>query len=83
MSPEERQLLQSTYQLSQENHEILRSLRRHQRWHSAGSVIKWVLIIGFTLVAYYQLQPYLERLWPMLESVQGAYESFNSFLPPR
>ena len=81
MSPEERQLLSATYQLSEENNKILRGLRRSQRWQTAGWVIKWALIIGVSFGAYFYLQPFIEGLKPTIDSIVKTYQSFSSLLP--
>ena len=69
MSPEERQLLEETVTLSRENNQILRQLRRALRWGRFYSVLKWILIVGSTLGAYYYLQPYLFRLFDAYQAL--------------
>lgn len=85
MSPEERELLSKTHHLATENNEILRSLRRSQRWQTFWSLLRWVIIIGSALLAYYQLQPYLDKLFAVynklpLEQLQNL-PNLGSLLP--
>lgn len=69
MSPEERQLLEETVTLSRENNQILRQLRGALRWGRFYSVLKWVLVVGSTLGAYYYLQPYLFKLFDAYQTL--------------
>lgn len=80
MNPEERELLSKTHQLATENNGILRGLRRSQRFQTFWSLVKWVLIIGSALLAYYQLQPYLDQLMAVYQKLP-ALDQLQSFLP--
>lgn len=62
MSPEERELLQRSVQLAEENNDILRSLRRSMRLSRIMSILYWVVIIGSAIGALYLIQPYLNTL---------------------
>lgn len=77
MNPEERELLTTTYKLTSENNEILHSLRRAQRWQAVWSFIRWALVIGSALGAYYYLQPYLDKLFNLYQNLPD----FNLLLP--
>jgi len=78
MSPEEKELLEKTYELSKENNEILRSLRRRARFSTAWRIAYWVLIIGISLGAFYFIQPYVEMVRDLTngnvsEATQDSY----------
>jgi hypothetical protein len=60
MSPEERSLLERTYKMTEENNEILRSIRRSNRWSMALRATYWIVIIGLSIGAFYFVQPYIE-----------------------
>ncbi|MDQ5893141.1 MAG: hypothetical protein QG640_152 [Patescibacteria group bacterium] len=60
MTPEERSLLERTYKMAEENNEILRSIRRSNRWSMAVKAIYWIVIIGLSIGAFYFIQPYIE-----------------------
>ncbi len=53
MAPEERALLEKTYALAQENHEMLTYLRRSQRTQHILRVIYWVLFVLLTIGSSY------------------------------
>ena len=62
MSPEERSLLQNTYNLAKENNELLHSLLRRARLSTALKVFYWAIIILLSFGAYYFIQPYIDML---------------------
>jgi hypothetical protein len=62
MNPEERSLLERTYKMTEENNEILKSLRRTSRLGIVMKIFYWVVIIGTTLGAFYFIRPYMDFL---------------------
>lgn len=45
-----------------ENNKMIKRLHSAYRMSAAISIIKWVIIIGFTLGSFYYIQPYLENI---------------------
>lgn len=78
MNPNEKELLQKTYELSEENNKILRSIRRSNRLSSFFRIIYWVLIIGISIGAYYYIQPYVDAMIKSYRSVQDDINSVKS-----
>lgn len=78
MTPEEKSLLLRTHELAQENNDILRKLRRSNRWSTIFRVAYWLVIIGLGLGAYYALQPYLMSAVKVINQGQGVINSFSS-----
>ena len=76
MSPEERELLNRSVSLGEENNEILRSMRRSMRVASIARAIYWILIIGSAVGAYYYIQPYIDQL---KDIYGGAGNVLNNF----
>jgi len=62
MSPEDRELLQNTFNLSKENNKILRKMRHSQKVSSVMQVVYWLIIIGIAVGAFYFLQPYINGI---------------------
>lgn len=62
MTPEERQLLERVANQVDENNQILRGIRRTQRFSTIVKIGYWVLIIGLSLGAFYFIQPYVNML---------------------
>ncbi len=62
MTPEEKALLENTYNLAKENNELLRALRRTSRWSLAWKIGYWAVIILLSFGALYFIQPYVQIL---------------------
>lgn len=73
MSPEEKDLLQKAYDLAKENNHMLKKLRNSNRWSLFFGIVKWIIIIGISVGAFYFVQPYFDK-------VLGAYNSIQSSL---
>lgn len=84
MDPKDRELLEKTFNLAEENNSLLRSMRRSMRVSQAFRVIYWVVIIGLSVGAYYVIQPYVDQLMEVYGSfstdynkIQGALKAFG------
>ncbi len=62
MTPEEKSLLERTYKLAEDNNEILRQMRRVNRFSTALRFLYWAIILGLSFGAYYFIQPYIDSL---------------------
>lgn len=60
MNPEERSLLEKVYKMTEENNQILHSIRRATRLGLAMRILYWVVIIGLSVGALYFIQPYVD-----------------------
>ncbi len=80
MQPEEREILDRTLALSEENNKILRKMQRSLRWGRFFNALYWVFIIGTAVGAYYYVQPYLDPLWAILGGFKGKVPNFDSLL---
>jgi len=67
MNPEERKLLQNTFNLAEENNKMLHKVRGVQKRQAFFSVLKWIIIIGITVGAFYFLEPYVQQLQSLIE----------------
>ncbi|MEI6553167.1 MAG: hypothetical protein WCO09_01215 [bacterium] len=75
---EMRDELEDMKQLIEENHKMLRHLHTAYRVNTVVSIIKWTIIIGFTIGAFYYIQPYLEnmlKLYGSINSLTGGVEN--------
>lgn len=70
IDPELKTLLEKNIEKSEETLSVVKGLRSMQRWGSFFTILKWVLIIGVSLGAYYYIEPYLAKLL-------DAYTQFN------
>jgi hypothetical protein len=73
MPPEEKELLEKSVVLAEDNNKILRSMRNSMRWGRIMTVVYWILIIGISVGAFYFLQPYVDQ-------VIKTYGSFSNFV---
>ncbi len=72
MNPEEKQLLQKTFEMAEENNKMLRHIKRSNRLSMIFRISYWVIIIGISLGALYFIQPYID-------SVMKAYGNIPKF----
>jgi hypothetical protein len=73
MPPEEKELLEKSVSLAEDNNKILRSMRNSMRWGRIMTVVYWILIIGISVGAFYFLQPYIDQ-------VVKTYGSFSNLI---
>lgn len=77
MDPESKKLLEETLRLSQENNNILHSLRRSMRLARLMSFLYWIFIIGSAVGAYYLIQPYIDQLKAVYGNTSDVLNSFG------
>ncbi|KKP55986.1 MAG: hypothetical protein UR80_C0047G0005 [Parcubacteria group bacterium GW2011_GWB1_35_5] len=77
MNPEEKEILKKTLELSQENNNMLHSIRRGMFWGRVMRVIYWVVIIGVGIGVYYYIEPYLNGAIDAYGNVKGDLKSFS------
>ncbi len=68
MTPEEKNMLERTLRLAEENNGLLVKMNRRARTGHILQIFYWLLIIGLSFGAYYFIQPYVN--W--LESLLGG-----------
>lgn len=70
MNEEEKELLQKTYELSQENNKILHGIRSSNRWSTFFRLFYWFVIIGISIGAFVYIQPYIDKAAGIYNIVQ-------------
>ncbi|HBV01305.1 MAG TPA: hypothetical protein DEF00_02845 [Candidatus Taylorbacteria bacterium] len=75
MTPEERQLLIQTHRLVEENNALLRKMRRSAIVGRVIHLLYWAIIIGFSVGAYYVIQPYVDQIRGIYDGFKGNVES--------
>ena len=76
-----RKLLRQNLEVSRETLSYVKSVHRSFVWRRFFGLIKWGLIIGFTIFGFMQLQPYLDSLSKILETISGAVSELPNVLP--
>ncbi len=61
MNPEERQLLERSVRLSEDNQKILKRIEKRARWAMAWGFIKIAIVVVPLVVGYFFLEPYIDQ----------------------
>lgn len=78
MDPESKKLLEETLALAQENNKMLRKVRKVQKWSTFWSSLKIVIVIGIALGLFYFLEPYIDKLADLYNSISGTAQSVKN-----
>ena len=73
MNPNEKELLQKTYELVEENNKILHKLKSANTRAALFRWFYWIVIVGISVGAFYFLEPYIKV-------VSGTYKSLETEL---
>jgi len=71
MSPEERQLLERTLKLSEENNFLLRKINRRARWAFLWGLVKILIVVIPLVIGFLYLQPYLDQAAANYNGIKG------------
>jgi len=78
MDPESKKLLEETFALAQENNKMLHRVRSVQKWATFWSGVKIFLIIGITLGSFYFLEPYINKIGDLYNSISGTTQNVDN-----
>ncbi|MBM2818198.1 MAG: hypothetical protein HW401_788, partial [Parcubacteria group bacterium] len=67
----EKELLERTLKISEENNKILKNMRRAGRLGAAFRIFYWLVIIGLGFGTYYFIEPYVKQF-------NAVYSQFNN-----
>ncbi len=78
-----KQLLRENLEVSQESLKILKKINRDRILSNIFNIVKWMIIIGVSVGAYYYFQPYLEQMTSLLRQFQQlqiqGFDKLNPF----
>ena len=77
MSPEEKELLEKSVSLAEDNNKILHSIKRSIWMGRIMTFIYWMIIIGSAIGAYYYLEPYYNKALDMYNKVSNTQQKIN------
>jgi uncharacterized membrane protein len=80
MTPEEKEMLRKALELSQENNDMLHSIRRGMFWGRVIRIVYWAIIIGAAIGIFYYISPYLDSIINAYGNVKGDLRNFGNFL---
>jgi len=78
MDPESKKLLEDTFNLAQENNKMLRKVRSVQKWSTFWSSLKIIIIVGIALGSFYFLEPYVDKVVNLYNSVSNTTQKVNN-----
>jgi hypothetical protein len=80
MDPRERDMLRKTFELVEENNEMLKKLRRTQKFGLVIKILYWVIVIGVAVGAYYFIQPFVDQIGQTYSGLQGNIDNATNVL---
>ena len=80
MTPEERELLNKSVELAEENNKMLHYMRSSMRWSSVARAVYWIFILGSAFGAYYLIQPYTNQIISVYKGAMNNLSSLNDKL---
>lgn len=78
MNPEEKQMLEETLELSQENNKMLKHIRRSQKMAAVMRVFYWVLVLVISYGAYTFAEPYVNQMVKIIQSSQTELNNIRN-----
>jgi len=77
MNSEEKELLERTLRISEENNKILKNMRRAGRLGTAFRIFYWLVIIGLGFGAYYFIEPYVKQFNVVYTQFNNTVKNFG------
>ena len=71
MDPVDKDMLKKVLELSEENSRMVHKLYRSWWWGRVGKITYWTIIIGIAFGALYFLQPYVDKIKEVFESLKN------------
>ena len=78
MNPEEKQMLEETLELSQENNKMLKHIRRSQKMAAVMRIFYWVLVLVISYGAYTFAEPYVNQMINIFQSSQTELNNIRN-----
>lgn len=78
MQPEEKKLLEETFELTKENNKLLHRVRSVQKWQAFWSILKIVVVMGVALGVAYYIEPYFNKAMDMFSQISGVKDGINN-----
>ena len=75
------QKLEAMYELTVENHEMLKTIRRQYYFQNAFRIFYWLVILGAIGGAYIYVRPLIEVFTGNSEKIESSFSEFKSGLP--
>ncbi|MEK7565142.1 MAG: hypothetical protein AAB394_01495 [Patescibacteria group bacterium] len=80
MESDIKELLKKNLEVSERTLHLVEKMHRAALWARFFNLLKWALIIAFTVWSYSAVQPYLQKFLGMSQQVGGLENFIKSFL---
>jgi hypothetical protein len=77
MDPESKRLIEETLRLTEENNKMLHKVRNVQKWDTFWRSLKIIFIVAVAFGALYFLEPYINKVVDLYNSISGAAGKVN------
>ncbi len=81
VTPEESKKLDEVYELTRENHDMLKKVRRVQKNAMTVRVIYWLVIVSMAFGAFYYIKPYVESLVSVYTDTTNTIGNIEESIP--
>ena len=71
--------LDAIYEMTKENHEILKTIRKQNYFSTAFRVLYWMLVIGFIGGAYFYVRPFVGMLTGNASKIEEMVTKLDQF----
>ncbi|MEN9649659.1 MAG: hypothetical protein RL094_626 [Candidatus Parcubacteria bacterium] len=72
--------LKKLAQMTEDNNAMLHSIQRRARMSFLFMILKWLVVLGLTIGAFYYIQPFLEKIAAIYQQVSGTKVDFLHLL---
>ena len=79
MTPEEKEMLEKTYVLSQENNEMLKKIKGSQKMSNIMRWVYWIVIIVLSVASFWLIQPYINSLLSATGDTSSLSQILNQY----
>ena len=69
--------LDAIYEMTRENHEILRTIRRQNYMSTVFRILYWLVVLGFVGGSYYYMRPYISMLTGNASKIEETMTQLN------
>ena len=73
--------LDAIYEMTLQNHEVLKTIRRQQYISGAFRTLYWLIVLGVIGSSYYFIRPFIGTLSSNASQLQSVYSQFKDSLP--
>lgn len=69
--------LDAIYEMTRENHEVLKTIRRQQYFSTITRLLYWLIVLGLIGSTYYYVRPFIGLLTNNAANIEEKFMQFN------